>query len=68
MSKKPDWILIPTPDIETALARFAAWEEDRVRFGFYPGAVAIVATGDQSFPWAVEVSSRLVEKSLGEVW
>jgi hypothetical protein len=68
MNKKPNWILIPTPDIETALARFAAWEKDRERFGFYPGAVAIVATGDPHLPWAVEVSARLVEKSLGEVW
>jgi hypothetical protein len=62
-----DWIRIPVPDIETALARLAVWEEDRVRLGFYPGVVGIVATGDPNLPWAVEVSSRLVEKSLDEV-
>ena len=63
-----DWIRIPVPNIETALARFAVWEEDREKFGFYPGVVGIVATGDPKHPWAVEVAARLVEKSLDEVW
>jgi hypothetical protein len=67
-TKKTDWIRIPVPNIETALARFAVWEEDRVRLGFYPGAVGIVATGDPKQPWVVEVAARLLEKSLDEVW
>jgi hypothetical protein len=66
--RDPDWIRIPVPDIETAFARLAVWEADRVKFGFYSGAVGIVATGDPKQPWAIEVSARLVEKSLDEVW
>ncbi len=64
----PDWMYFPVADIETALIRLASWEKDRVKFGFYPGSVGIVATGDPNQPWAVEVSSRLVQKSLYEVW
>jgi hypothetical protein len=64
----PDWIRFPQPDIETALTRLAVWEKDRVKFGFYPGSVGIVATGDPNHPWAVEVSQRLFAKSFAEVW
>jgi hypothetical protein len=64
----PDWIRFPQPDMSTALTVLASWEKDRVRFGFYPGAVGIVATEDPSLPWAVEVSQNLFAKSFSEVW
>jgi hypothetical protein len=64
----PDWIRVAKPDITQALEALAVWEKDRIRFGFYPGSVGIVATGDPAQPWAIEISQRLFAKSFAEVW
>ncbi len=53
--------LIPVPNIEIALAKFAKWEEKRVKLGFPEDTVRIIATGDPDLPWVVEVLDELIE-------
>jgi len=55
-------------DLAQVILRYQSWLDDQQRLGFYPGSVAIIATGDPKGAWAVEVTRRLFERSFAEVW
>jgi hypothetical protein len=65
----PNWIQCGhSDDLAAVVTRYQNWEQDRIRLGFYPGSVGIVATGDPRGCWEVEVTRRLFDMSFSEVW